>query len=251
MSPSRDAPATPGGSVAEERLRLLEATQRLLGDTIGISEADWYQPCLLPGWSRAHLATHLARNADAIRGLMEADQAGVRGHLYRSDDERVWDIERGADRSGLDLQIDLDTSAGLLHKAFNQISPQNAEHLVELRTGQEVAMRLLPLARLHEIVLHHIDLDCGFTIEQVDEQIAAWLLGWVAWNIGDRPDFPPLSLHSFSGLERRIGATGEGADAAVTDVTGDDGLLVAWLTGRADSSGLLGTNGVKLPRGRW
>lgn len=34
------------------RKRVQEATQRLLGDTIGISDADWNGPSRLPGWSR-------------------------------------------------------------------------------------------------------------------------------------------------------------------------------------------------------
>ena len=48
------------------RKRKLEATQRLLGDTIGMDEDQWRAPSLLPGWTRAHVAVHLARGADAL-----------------------------------------------------------------------------------------------------------------------------------------------------------------------------------------
>lgn len=58
------------------RKRVQEATQRLLGDTIGISDADWNGPSRLPGWSRANLAAHLAAGADAMAGLIVAAVEG-------------------------------------------------------------------------------------------------------------------------------------------------------------------------------
>jgi maleylpyruvate isomerase len=36
------------------------ATQRLLGDTIAVSDEDWRGPSRLPDWSRGHVATHIA-----------------------------------------------------------------------------------------------------------------------------------------------------------------------------------------------
>mgnify|MGYP003622708592 CR=1 FL=1 len=77
------------------RKRVQEATQRLLGDTIGISDDDWNGPSGLPGWSRAHVAAHLAANADRVvsrdelfatvwsdRGL-DADSRTVDAHIKR------------------------------------------------------------------------------------------------------------------------------------------------------------------------
>ena len=60
-------------AAAEEldRLRGLvtTATQRLLGDTISVSDADWNAPSRLPEWTRGHVATHLARQADGLTRL--------------------------------------------------------------------------------------------------------------------------------------------------------------------------------------
>ena len=98
------------------RRRKLEATQQLLGDTIMIEEDAWHEPSALPGWTRAHVATHLARSADAFSRLAESAHYGVGMPLYLSDRDRFTDIERGAERRALDLQIDLDTSAGRLHR---------------------------------------------------------------------------------------------------------------------------------------
>jgi len=111
------------GQVLPVRKRISEATQRLLGDTIRLDDDQWAAPSLLPGWSRAHVATHLARDADALRGVMTAAFAGETRALYQSPESKFNDLERGAERTGLDLQVDLDTSAGRLETTFDQDSP--------------------------------------------------------------------------------------------------------------------------------
>jgi len=78
------------------RKQVQDATQRLLGDTIGISDADWNGPSRLPGWSRAHVAAHLAANADALSALMEATADGDTVTLYPDADSRRADIESGS-----------------------------------------------------------------------------------------------------------------------------------------------------------
>ena len=112
-------------SAAEEldRLRGLvtTATQRLLGDTIAVSDEDWNAPSRLPEWSRGHVATHLARQADALSRLTEWARTGERQEMYASPEQRTAEIEEGAGRSGLELQIDLDTSAERLTEAFDAL----------------------------------------------------------------------------------------------------------------------------------
>ncbi|NLE18275.1 MAG: maleylpyruvate isomerase, partial [Propioniciclava sp.] len=53
------------GQVEPVLRRIALATQALLRSTVGVEEAAWHEPSLLPGWSRAHVATHICRNADA------------------------------------------------------------------------------------------------------------------------------------------------------------------------------------------
>lgn len=109
------------GQVETVRKRLNEATQSLLGDTIVLSDAEWQQPSLLPGWSRAHVATHLARGADALSHVVRNTASGRMVPLYANEGQRLADIERGSERSGLELQIDLDTAAGALEEAFAEV----------------------------------------------------------------------------------------------------------------------------------
>ena len=129
---------TESASTQLETLRGLvtTATQRLLGDTISVSDEDWRAPSRLPEWSRGHVATHLARQADGIVRLTEWARTGERQDMYASAEQRAADIEEGSGRSGLELQIDLDTSAGRLGNAFDALDEAEAwDAVVELRGG--------------------------------------------------------------------------------------------------------------------
>ena len=114
---------TDGAATQLETLRGLvtAATQRLLGDTIAVSDEDWRAPSRLPGWSRGHVATHIARQADGMVRLTEWARTGERQDMYASAEQREADIDAGAGRTGLELQIDLDTSAGRLDQAFDAL----------------------------------------------------------------------------------------------------------------------------------
>lgn len=214
-----------GGSIPVEEIRQLarEADQGLLRDTIGILEPDWQDPSLLPGWTRAHVATHLARSADAMRRLTEASLAG--GTPEPTGPEEKFDaLERGAERSGLELQIDLDTSATALAATWATVTDW---HRPIRFLGRTRPLAMLPVARLHEVFIHHVDLDCGFTPGQVPPEAAAWVLSWVyswVWDL----DRPAVQVESASGLGGTVGR------GPVDDlVHADDAALWAWLSGRA------------------
>jgi maleylpyruvate isomerase len=219
------------------------ATQRLLGDTIMVSEEDWRRSSRLPGWTRAHVATHLARQADAFSHLVDGALAGERREMYAGSEQRDAEIDAGADRTGLELQVDLDTSAGRLAERFDRVEEAQAwEAVVVLRGGQQVAIRMLPVARLSEVVLHHVDLDIGFGLGDVDDETADLLLEWCALRLTNRAGVPRLQISSTSGLNATV--PGDGPDVSVH---GSSAQLVGWLTGRSDGSQIAGSDGVVLP----
>ncbi|MGO4956399.1 maleylpyruvate isomerase family mycothiol-dependent enzyme [Luteococcus sp. Sow4_B9] len=225
------------------RHRKLEATQALLGDTIAIPEEDWHGPSRLPGWTRAHVATHLARNADGLRrvalGLLEHRP----NRMYPDERARMRELELGSRRSGLELQIDLDTSAGQLNDTLNYLMEADITDPVEVRPGSWMPAHHLPVARLNEVVLHRIDLAHGFTAADVDADIAQWLLEWNCRRIGERPDFPSLWVASSTGVTARIG----NPDQTPLTVHGSDASLLGWLTSRADGTGISGADSIVLP----
>ena len=233
------------------RALVTASTQQLLGDTIGVDDDAWRSPSRLPGWSRGHVATHLARQADAVGRLVHWARTGERHDMYASPQLREDEIENGSGRSGLELQVDLDTSAERLSEGFTSLDetdptgdasggPWDTE--VELRGGQRAVARLLPLARLTEIVLHHIDLDIGFEVTDVDDETAEWLLEWSAYRLGARDEFPCLELVSDTGFHTTLGSSGD-----VRRITGSSPALLGWLTGRAAPDVVRGSEGLVLP----
>jgi maleylpyruvate isomerase len=239
--------SAPTASAADQletvRLLVAQATQRLLGDTIAVNDEDWLRPSRLPNWTRAHVATHLARQADAIGRLTEWARTGERRDMYSSASQRESDIEAGAGRTGLELQVDLDTSAGRLGEAFDALDRADAwDAVVEMRGGMRVPARLLPLARLLEVIIHHVDLDVGFDVGDIDQQTAEWLLEWCAFRLRDRDEFPRLVLTSDSGFTVQLGRSGE-----PRPITGSSSSLLGWLMNRADGSAVTGGDQLHLP----
>ena len=224
-------------SVADVHVWKTEATQRLLGYTIALTEEAWHEPSLLPGWSRAHVATHLARNAEYVRGLIEAATTG-RPQPSHPDPEQVkQELEAGAVRSGLDLQIDLDSTAGALQTAIEAVTDWTPAVLID---GAPLPLSAVPLMRLHEVYLHHIDLDCGFTADGVDPGAAAGLLRWALFRLR-AAELPTIELRTES-LSDVIG-NGERR----VSVRGTDARVWAWLTGRGGPEIVDGADGVRLP----
>lgn len=217
------------------RKRIQEATQRLLGDTIGISDGDWNRASLLPGWSRANVAAHLSANADALAELIDEAAQGRSVTLYTDDELRAESIERGSCMTGLELQICLDTSAGRLERAMDAVTDWSAP--VEL-LGRRLTLAQVPMARLSEVVVHHLDLDCGFDVGRLDSSSARWLLQWAALRYGADTDLPAVRLESTSGLTAELGAAGERRS-----VTGSDAALWGWLMGRTHPDEVQGSDG--------
>lgn len=220
------------------------ATHRLLGDTIDVADVQWRQPSPLPGWSRGHVATHLSRQADALGRLAAWASTGRRQEMYPSPGEREAEIEAGAGRTGLELQVDLDTSASRLEDAFAAVDESQAwDAEVELRGGLRVPARLLPLARLFEVAVHHVDLDIGFAVTDIGGPTAEWLLEWWSFRVRHRDEFPTLELHADSGFTITVGSSG----AVPLEISGSSANLLGWLTKRVGAAAVVGDEGLQLP----
>src|ERR1700761_6207748 len=88
-----------------------DATQRLVRTAAQLSAAEIRQPSLLPGWTRGHVLSHVARNADGLRNLLIWAQTGTQTPMYPSAEARVAGIEAGAERGPAEQAADLTDSA--------------------------------------------------------------------------------------------------------------------------------------------
>ncbi len=211
------------------RKRLHTATAALLGDTIRLDDEAWRAPTRLPGWTRAHVASHIARNADALRHLVEEFLAGHTTTLYADNVARAEEVQTGSLRDGLDQQIDLDTSAGQLDTTLDLLGQSGRTDPLWLTSRVWIPAPVVSVARLAEVILHYIDLDCGFTPEQIDAADARWLAAFELTRAVGDPRIPPLLVHTESGL---TGRTGDPAQAVIGTVNAPDVQMLGWIGGR-------------------
>lgn len=230
---------TRAAALLHEELR--RATSRLLGDTIALADEDWRGPSRLPGWSRGHVATHLARQADAVARVVGGVLDDHPAQMYDSAEARDREIEEGADRDGQELQNDLDSSAAALDALFARADEHNAwDGVVTLRDGSRAPAGTLPLARLAEVVLHHVDLDIGFTLADLPGDTANTLLAAAARRMAPRFDVPIRLLATDAAAdpeqaEPALPTLGPGRAADPTEVSGTTIELLGWLSGRGSA----------------
>lgn len=210
---------------------LAEATALLLQSAQRLDDPDVRAASLLPGWSRGHVLTHLARNADGLLRLTVWATSGEPSFMYPSRAARDGDIEAGSGRSAEDLRADLTAASSALAEGLAGLPP--GRYGVEI-DNQGTLMRADVLAwlRLREVALHGVDLDCGLTCEDIASPVRARLLT----GLRSRPAFaaaPALRL-----VASDTGGNWTLGQRPTATVTGTEAELLAWTTGRASGEGL-------------
>ena len=121
------------------------------------SDADVRAPSLLPGWSRGHVLTHIARNADGIAVTLEGALRGEDVPRYpHGMAGRNADIEDGSGRSPEALIEDVGTSAARLDAVFARVLAAGPPVLT--RTADKNTPVQWLGARWREVEIHHVDL---------------------------------------------------------------------------------------------
>ena len=219
------------------------ATARYLQALTELGDADAREPSLLPGWSRAHLITHLARNADALAAVLRGAQAGRLVAMYESQERRDAEIEAGAARPWEELRGDAVESSRRWQVAAEALAPVNLE-APGCRTpgGPTWPVRRVGMMRRSEVEVHHADLGIGYTA-------AAWPADFVAALMkrrqrelaGKGPHFAWRATDTGDSWSSGEGPTVEGAAAD----------LVWWLLGRGSGDGLSCATGPLPTIGSW
>jgi maleylpyruvate isomerase len=226
----------PDDLVAGYLAQLRPATDDLLRAIAGLPDAAARGASLLPGWTRGHVLTHLARNADGGARLLGWARTGVPSFEYASVALRAAAIEQGAGRPAAALIADVMRTAGAFFAAAEAMPAAAWQRRVRWTTGQETEAARIVASRLGEVLIHHVDLDIGY-------RPADWPAAFTA-DVLDR---------AVRGLRAAGKATGpvrlEGTDtgrvfevgeitAAAPVVSGPEHALGAWLLGRSDGSNL-------------
>jgi len=218
-----------------------EHTERLLATARSID--DPAAPSLCTGWSRGHVLSHVARNADGLGSLVAAVVDGTGGTMYSSRDARDADIDAGAGRPLPELVADVEATAGTLATSLPRLSTEHADRPLERTPGESRGTaKDIPLMRLGEVVFHHVDLDAGFGFDDVEPELVHLFLEDEVQRVREADDPPDATLTTPDGGQWTIGV-------GTASVTGSPAALLGWLA-RGLTDGLTADHLPRLPKGR-
>ena len=203
-----------------------------------LSDADVRAPSLLPGWSRGHVLTHVARNADGIaltlEGALRDEDVPRYPHGMAGRDA---DIEAGSDRAPEALIADVRTSAARLDGVFTRVLAAGPPVLT--RTADKGTPLRWIGARWREVEIHHIDLGRGYGPQDWPAGFVANELPATADLVAERPGVVPLRVIITATGSLNPDLVGRAWSTAAGDglqVAGPDWAVLAWLVGRPSTA---------------
>ncbi|MBP2473315.1 maleylpyruvate isomerase [Crossiella equi] len=239
MPSPRRSPADAASRARAALDALVTADERLLTLATELGDAGARGASGLPGWSRGHLLTHLARNADALLNLLIWARTGVEHPMYASRADRDADIEQGAHRRGRLLLEDLIAASERFAIAAREL-PENAWTAdVQHTSGTAFIAHEIPWLRLREVWVHLVDLDAGVSFTDIDPAVVPELIASSLSVYGERPGAPSLQVEVDLPSGQRVFTLSGDGDPSVVRGSGPD--VLAWLTGRGDGTALSGT----------
>ena len=206
-----------------------EGTEHLLGAVAALDPGTLMSPSRLPGWTRAHLIGHVARNAEALVRLVSWARTGIENPMYESTDQRSAEIASTATlRPGTLLGLVVDT-ASQLDAARAQVDKHGWEAPVKTALGRTVPAAEIPWMRIREVWIHAIDLGADLSFADFPPGAIDLLLDDTVAALSSREGCPSITLAP--GARTRTWALGPASDDAPV-VDDSAALLAQWLTGR-------------------
>src|SRR5580698_10405882 len=125
-----------------------DATARLAATSEGLTDEDAAAPSLLPGWTRGHVLTHIARNADALRNLLIWARTGVERPDYATTGARDQDIAAGASSSAAELAADIRESGAAFSAEAASLTEGSWQAMVSMPDGAKFPAEVILPRRL-------------------------------------------------------------------------------------------------------
>ncbi|MFJ9518771.1 maleylpyruvate isomerase family mycothiol-dependent enzyme [Kitasatospora sp. NPDC101801] len=212
-----------------------ESTATLLRETGGLTPEAVGEPSALPGWTKGHVLTHLARNADSLVNLLTGARTGREIPQYASPTARDEEIALGAPRPLAEQLADLAASHERFVAAAALLPDEAWTVQIRHRSGYLFPAHELPTKRQMEIEYHLVDLGADYTPRQWPTGFAEQELARLAEQFAKVEGLPTLTLTA-TDTDRRA-TLGDGP--AQLAVEGPVRGLTAWLSGRSDGTGLV------------
>lgn len=226
-----------------------DGAAHLRGLMTRMGEEAFGAPSLLPGWSRAHVLSHVARNADAMINLLRWARTGVETPAYAGREQRDADIEAGAARTPDEIRADVIDSSDRLAETVRQMPEPAWTATVRNPQGEELPAYGVLWGRAREVWIHAVDLDVGASFADLPVPMLALLIEDVGRRIGTLPGCPAMVLTDVdSGATVPVGPGPDSADGPAGDlgeVRGSADELAGWLLGRSKGTALRTADGAR------
>lgn len=127
-----------------------------------MTDDDCRGASLLEGWTRGHVLTHLARNAERHIHLFECAARGEIGDQYPGGmAQRNADIEAGASRTVTELVDDVRRQIWALEAQWAHSTSETWQGSARRPGGKVVPVSDLVFLRWREVAIHIVDLHVG------------------------------------------------------------------------------------------
>jgi len=213
-----------------------QGTAHLLACIGRLTDDQMQEPSGLPGWRRAHVVAHVARNAEALARLATWARTGVENPMYAGPEQRDADIEASAGRAAAILRSEVVVTAAALDDALALLDGDAWTATVRSAQGREIPAAEIPWMRIREVWIHAVDLGAGAALDDLPGGVIDLLLDDVAGVLSAKENCPAVVLRpSDRDREWRLGP---GTARTVASITAPAADLAGWLTGRVAGSAL-------------
>jgi len=205
-----------------------EGTAHLLAVVDKLGDDDLTVSSALPGWTRAHVIGHVARNAEALTRLANWARTGAETPMYADREQRSAEIERSAALPPATLRDDLLRTSAMLDDGLAELTTEQWQAEVRSALGRAIPAAEVPWMRIREVWLHAVDLDADATMDDLPSGVVDLLLDDVTVALSAKDGCPALDLVA-TDRERSWHLGGADATETVTATAAD---LAGRLTGR-------------------
>jgi maleylpyruvate isomerase len=206
-----------------------QGTAQLLACVGRLADDQLEAPSGLPGWRRAHVIGHLARNAEALARLAAWARTGDVRPMYSGPDQRAAEIEASAQLPAAILRSEMATTAAALDGALTLLDDAAWTATVRTAQGREIPAAEIPWMRIREVWVHAVDLGAA-TFDELPGGVIDLLLDDATGVLSGRDNCPAVVLQpSDRDPQWRLG---RGPAGAMTSVIAPAAQLAGWLTGR-------------------
>lgn len=206
-----------------------EGTQHFLTAVAALSDDELAVPSRLPGWSRAHVIGHVARNAEALVRLAGWARTGVECPMYESREQRDAEIESTALLAPSELRDLVAETASTLDRALGQLDDRTWHAEVRSALGRTIPAAEIPWMRIREVWLHATDIGGNLDPSDLPDGVVDLLLDDTVGAVSARDGCPSLVLAPVD-RERTWVLGPEAAAAEVIELNAAESAW--WMSGR-------------------